>query len=172
MLIGAAARGWRLVEVPVAAIHFAERRSRFRPVPDGTAVGIYLAARIARRWCREAWLIARALCRPFTAARRRPRHRDLAEFTASHRHHPAAWAAAVGVFTVDCTLATWRDWLRDPRVRRMRVAAVATAATPALLALALATPALRRLGLDPIAAFVGRFYSQERLAEAAPAPPP
>ena len=172
MLIGAAARGWRLVEVPVAAIHFAERRSRFRPVRDGTAVGIYLAARIARRWCREAWLIIRALCRPFTAARRRPRHRDLAEFTASHRHHPAALAAAVGVFTVDRTLATWRDWLRDPRVRRMRVAAVATAATPALLALALAMPALRRLGLDPIPAFVGRFYSQERLAGAAPDPSP
>jgi GT2 family glycosyltransferase len=172
MLVGAAARGWRLVEVPVAAIHFAERRSRFRPVRDGTAVGAYLAARIARRWCREAWLIVRALCRPFTAARRRPRHRDLAEFTASHRHHPAALAAAVGVFTVDCTLATWRDWLRDPRVRRMRVAAVATAVTPALLALALATPALRRLGLDPIGVFVDRFYSQERLAGAAPAPPP
>ena len=30
----------------------------------------------------------------------------------------------------------------------------------------------RRLGLDPISAFVGRFYSQERLARAAPAPPP
>jgi hypothetical protein len=171
MLVGAAARGWRLVEVPVAAIHFAVRRSRFRPVRDGTAVGTYLAARIAMRWCREAWLIVRALCRPFTAARRQPRHRDLAEFTASHRHHPAALATAVGVFTVDRTLATWRDWLRDPRVRRMRVAAVATAATPALLALALATPALRRLGLDPIAAFVTRFYSQERLAGAAPAPP-
>ena len=70
----------------------------------------------------------------------------------------------MGVFTVDCMLATWRDWLRDARVRRMRVAAVATAATPALLARALATPALRRLGLDPSAAFVGRFYSQERLA--------
>jgi hypothetical protein len=31
---------------------------------------------------------------------------------------------------------------------------------------------LRRFGLDPIAAFVGRFYSQERLTGAAPAPPP
>ena len=166
MLVGAATRGWHLVEVPVAAIHYSERRSRFRPVRDGTAVGTYLAARIAGRWCRETWLIARALLRPFTAARRRPRHRELGEFTVAHRHHPAAWAAAVGVFTVDRTLATWRDWLRDPRVRRMRVAAVATTATPALLALALATPALRRLGLDPIPAFVDRFYSQERLAGA------
>jgi hypothetical protein len=51
------------------------------------------------------------------------------------------------------------------------VAAVATAATPALLALALATPLLRRLGLDPIGAFIGRFYSQERLAGVGPAPP-
>ena len=48
----------------------------------------------------------------------------------------------------------------------MRVAAVATTATPALLALALATPALRRLCLDPVPAFVDRFYSQERLAGA------
>ena len=172
MLVEAAARGWRLVEVPVAAIHFAERRSRFRPVRDGTAVGGYLAARIARRWCGEAWLIARALCRPFTAARRRPRHGELAEFTAPHRHNPAAWAMAFGVFTLDRTLATWREWLRDPRVRRLRVAAVATAATPALLALALVTPVLRRLGLDPISAFVGRFYSQERLAAAAREPSP
>jgi hypothetical protein len=34
--------------------------------------------------------------------------------------------------------------------------------------LALATPVLRRVGLNPIPAFVGRFYSQERLAGAAP----
>ena len=166
MLLEAAARGWRLVEVPVAAIHFAERRSRFRPVRDGTAVGAYLAARIARRWCAEAWLIARALARPFTAARRRPRHRELAEFTAPHRHNLAALAMALGVFTLHRTLTTWRAWLGDPRARRLRIAAVATAATPALLALALATPALRRLGLDPISAFVGRFYSQQRLASA------
>ena len=44
ILVARPPRGWRLVEVPVAAIHFAERRSRFRPVRDGTAVGTYLAA--------------------------------------------------------------------------------------------------------------------------------
>jgi hypothetical protein len=172
MLLGAAAGGWRLIEVPVAAIHFAERCSRFRPVRDGIAVGAYLAAQVTRRWCREAWVIARALCRPFTVSRRRPRHRELAEFTAGHRHHPAAWATAVGVFALDRTLTTWRDWLRDPRVRPMRVAAVATAATPVLLALAVATPALRRLGLDPVPGFVARFYSQARLAAAASEPAP
>ena len=167
MLVRAAAHGWRLVEVPVTAIHFADRRSRFRPVRDGIAVGAYLAGQIVRRWGREAGLVAAALGRPFTAARRRPRHRELAEFTAPHRHHPAAWATALGVFALDRTVETWRGWWRDPRARRMRVAAVATAATPVLLVLALVRPALSRLGLDPVPAFVDRVYSQERLAAAA-----
>jgi hypothetical protein len=166
MLVGAAANGWRLVEVPVAAIHFVDRRSRFRPVRDGIAVGTYLAGQIVRRWGREACLVAAALGRPFTAARRRPRHREMAEFTAPHRHHPAAWATAFGVFALSRTVETWRGWWRDPRARLMRVAAVATAATPVLLLLALATPVLRWLGLDLIPAFVDRFYSQERLAAA------
>jgi hypothetical protein len=48
----------------------------------------------------------------------------------------------------------------------MRLAAVATAATPALLVLALAAPLLRRLGVDPATGFVARVYSQERLAGA------
>ena len=174
MLILAAARGRRLIEVPVAPIHFAERCSRFRPVRDGLAVGTYLAGHILGRWWRDARVVAGALVRPFTAARRRPRHQELAAFTAPHRHHPAAWAAAAGLFSLDRTAATWRAWWHDARARRMRLAATATAATPVLLALALATPALRRLGRDPVTWFVRRFYSQERLAALLPeqAPPP
>jgi flavin-dependent dehydrogenase len=164
VLILAAARGWRVLEVPVAAIHFAERRSRFRPVRDGVAVGAYLAGHIARRWWRDARLAAGALVRPFTASRRRPRHVELAEFAAPQRGNPAAWAAAVGVFVLDRTAETWRRWWRDPRARGMRLAAAATAATPVLLGLALIAPALRRLGLEPLAPFIRRFYSQERLA--------
>src|SRR5262245_13789170 len=170
MLLEAAARGWQLIEVPVAAIYFAERRSRFRPVRDGTAVGAYLAARVARRWCAEAWLVVRALARPFTAARRHPRHRELAEFIAPHRHNPGALAMALGVFTLHRTVTTWEAWLSDPRAQRLYTAALATAATPALLLLALATPGLRRLGWDPISSFVVRFYSQQRLAGVGAAP--
>jgi hypothetical protein len=166
MLVRGAAAGCRLVEVPVTAIHFADRRSRFRPLRDGVAVGAYLAGQIVRRWLREAGVVACALGRPFTAARRRPRHRELAEFTAPHRHHPAAWATAFAVFSLDRTLATWRRWWRDPRARRMRVVALATVATPALLLLALAAPLLRRFGVNPASGFVARVYSQERLAAA------
>ena len=169
MIVGAAARGWRLVEIPVRAIHFADRKSRFRPVRDGLAVGAYLAGRVVRRWGRDARVVAAALVRPFTAARRRPRHREMAEFTAPHRHHPAAWAAALGVFALDRTIATWHGWWRDPRARRMRVAAAASAATPALLGLALAAPVFRRLGRDPISGFVRRFYAHERLVGLEPA---
>jgi glycosyltransferase involved in cell wall biosynthesis len=166
MLVRAAALGYRLVEVPVTAIHFTDRTSRFRPVQDGVAVGVYLAGHIVRRWIRDAGVVACALARPFTAARRGPRHRELAEFSAPHRHHPAAWATAFAVFSLDRTLTTWRRWWRDPRARRMRLAALATAATPALLVLALATPIFRKVGADPAAGLVARVYSQERLAEA------
>lgn len=171
IIVRAAARGWRLVEVPVTPIHFADRRSRFRPVRDGAAVGAYLSSHIARRWGREAGVVARALARPFTAERRVPRHRELVQFIAQHRHHPAAMATAVGVFSLHRTVRTWHGWWHDPRARRMRKAAVATAATPALLALALATPVLRRLGLDPVARLAGRVYGPHRLTGLVPADP-
>lgn len=170
MLVESAARGWPIVEVPVTAIHFAERESRFRPVRDGVAVGRYLAARIVARWGREAWGIACALARPFTAARRRPRHQELAAFVAPVRDQPAQLATALGVFTLERTLATWERWLSDPRARRMRIAALATVATPWLLMLAVTAPALRRLGWDLVTPFVARVYSQARLAAAASPP--
>ena len=42
MLIAAARRGWRVREVVVSSIPSARRRSRFRPVRDGVAIGAYL----------------------------------------------------------------------------------------------------------------------------------
>lgn len=168
MLIRAAAGGWRIVEVPVRAIHFTERRSRFRPVRDGVAVGAYLAGHIIRRWGRDGAAAARALAAPFTAARRRPRHRELLEFAAPHRHNPGAWAAAAGVFALHRTVETWRGWWSDPALRSARLAAAATAAAPALLGVALLARPLGWLGLDPLAPLVRRLYSQDRLAEVLP----
>src|SRR5213594_3349286 len=54
VLIAAAARGWQVREVPVQAIPRARRRSRFRPLGDGAAIGAYLAGRVVARWAREA----------------------------------------------------------------------------------------------------------------------
>jgi len=170
MLIRAAAAGWRIVEVPVRAIHFEERRSRFRPLRDGIAVGAYLAAHIVRGWAREGAAAARALAAPFTTAYRIPRHREMLEFTAPYRYNPGAWAAALGAFVMHRTAETWRGWWGHPRLRGARLAAAATAATPALLGAALLARPLAWLGLDPLMPLVRRLYPQQRLAEVLPRP--
>jgi flavin-dependent dehydrogenase len=166
MLIRAAAGGWGLVEVPIAAVHMQGRISRFRPVRDGVAVGAYLARHIVRRWAREAWAVVAALVRPFTAERRRARHRAHALFAAPHAHNLGAWALATGVFTLGCIAETWQGWWRDPRARRLRLVGTATAATPVLLWLT-ATQRFRPRGIDAVAGFARRVYSQERLADTA-----
>jgi glycosyl transferase family 2 len=50
VLIAAVGRGWQVREVPVRAIPRARRRSRFRPLGDGAAIGAYLAGRVVARW--------------------------------------------------------------------------------------------------------------------------
>jgi flavin-dependent dehydrogenase len=157
MLIRGAAAGWRLVEVPVTVVDVKGRRSRFRPARDGVAVGAYLARHI--------------LGRPFTAERRRPRHRAQAAFAAPHRGNLAAWAMATGIFTLGCVVDTWRGWWRDPRARCLAQVGLATAATPVLLVLALTHGLLARRGFDVLTAFTRRVYSQERLARLLPAGP-
>jgi hypothetical protein len=53
VLVAAARRGWRVREVRVASIPSARRRSRFRPLRDGMAIGGYLAREAVARWARE-----------------------------------------------------------------------------------------------------------------------
>ncbi len=182
MLIRAAAAGWRLVEVPITTIHVRGRQSRFRPARDGIAVAVYLAGHILRRWGREMLTVAAALLRPFSAERRRPRHRAQAAFAASYRGNPAAWAVATGVFTLNCVVETWRGWWRDPRARCLRMVGTATVAAPLLLPLALAhalrarrgphsagaVEAASGSGSDRLTAFVGRVYCQQGLAPLLP----
>jgi len=59
ILVAAARRGWRVREVTVASIPSARRRSRFRPVRDGVAIGAYLASQTLARWGREFTVSAR-----------------------------------------------------------------------------------------------------------------
>ena len=188
MLVRAAAAGWRLVEVPIATIQPPGRRSRFRAVRDGVEVGAYLARHIIMRWGRDAVLVLTTLLRPFSNARRRRRHRALAEFLAQQQTgSPGAWASAAAVFTGGYIVDTWRRWLGDPRAHCMRTVATATVATPVMLALAIthgvvagrgdddATGAVDddRRGAAPctsrwLAAFTQLVYSQERLARVLP----
>ncbi|HUG37169.1 MAG TPA: glycosyltransferase family 2 protein [Candidatus Limnocylindrales bacterium] len=170
MLVRAAAAGWPFVEAPVTAVHFSDRRSRFRSGPDGVAVGTYLVVQSLRRLGRELLMVVAALLRPFTPARMRVRHRELHQFTASFRDTPAVFMTAVGGFVLHRTAETWRGWWHDPRARGLRLVAAASLATPLLLVLLALRPLLHAAGVDPLTALIGRLYSQARLAATLPRP--
>jgi hypothetical protein len=164
MLFQAAALGVPVNEVPVRARPAPARRSRFRPWRDGGAVGAYLVRRGLARWAREVAAAAAALERPFRPAVMRARHRDLARAAAPWHGQPAAWAAAVGLLTLQRIALTWRGWWGHCRGHGLSVVAAATLALPLLGALALLQPLLGRAGLDPLSPLVARLYSQSRLA--------
>jgi len=70
-LIAAARRGWRVREVQVTSIPSARRRSRFRPVRDGVAIGAYIAEHALRRGIQEARLGVRLLAARLASRRLR-----------------------------------------------------------------------------------------------------
>ena len=63
VLIAAARRGWLVHEIAVTSIPSARRRSRFRPVRDGVAIGAYIAEQTVWRGAQEAALAVRSLAR-------------------------------------------------------------------------------------------------------------
>lgn len=168
MLVRAARAGWPIVEVPVAARYFPARRSHFRALRDGVAVGAFLAGHGLKRWGAEIAALAAAAVRPFTPAVARARHRDLAVATMPYRHHPAALMAQVGAFALNRVARSWERWSRSGDARRLGLAAAASAGLPLLLvAVALRRPCAA-LGLDVVGAVVERLYSQARLAGTLP----
>ncbi len=166
MLLRAAALGLPLVETSITAVYHRARRSRFRPLRDGVAVGCYLAGHGLRRWAHDAGLVIKRLVGVMGAERRVPRHRELATATAGHRDNPGAFGLAVAAFVIARTSDTWQRWWVDARVIQMREAGLATVALPALAALAVAQPVLGRAGFDPLTPFIRRVYAQDRLARA------
>jgi 2-polyprenyl-6-methoxyphenol hydroxylase-like FAD-dependent oxidoreductase len=172
MLLRAADRGTSLREVPITPIHFEDRRSRFRPARDGVAVGAYLAGRIVGRWARETAAGAAWLVGIFSPARLRARHREMYQVAAPHRAHAPAWALAVGAFVADRVLRTVERAWHSSHARGLRLAALATAATPLLLPLALGRRPLAALGIDWLSPVVRRLYPQEALAGTLEAPGP
>jgi glycosyltransferase involved in cell wall biosynthesis len=67
ILVAAAARGFEVLEVPATVIPRAARRSRFRPLADGAAIGAYLAGIAVRAGARAG---GRALGRRRPGGRR------------------------------------------------------------------------------------------------------
>ena len=170
MLLRAATLGCRILEVPITPIHFEDRRSRFRPGRDGLAVGAFLAGRIVARWTREAVAGARYVIGIFSAARLRARHREMYAFAAPHRSNPAGWALAVGAFIADRAIRSVENGWHSPHARGLRLAALATAATPLMLALGLSRSAFAAVGIDWLSPAVRRLYRQEELGASLEAP--
>jgi hypothetical protein len=168
VLVRAAARGFALRDVAIQARPVSGRRSHFRPVSDGIAVGRYLAGQVARRLGHEALALLLAAPAPFIGERRRARHRELAQCVAPYRGNPAELATAVGVFMLSRVTESIRAWWHSPDTQRLALLAAGVAATPALLALTLAHRPLRGLGLDPLTPLIARLYSQDRVAATLP----
>jgi len=163
VLVAAVARGWRVHEVPVAAIPRARQRSRFRPISDGVAIGGYLAGRVVVRWALEAGALVAALVKPFLGERRRARHAATMEQTAPYAGSFPLWATAVGSAAIQHVLNRVTLWRRDPRPRRALVAAQATIASPVLLGLLVLQAFAPRGMSDFVSPLVRWFCSQDRL---------
>lgn len=164
ILVLAAAAGVSVIELPVTPIPRAARRSRFRPIVDGTAIGRYLAARTLERWAAELRVAAAEVIALFERERLRARHAEMLEAGARCGDSVAAWGTAltgVGVRRANARLQTW--W-NHPRLRRAAGAAWGTLLAPALLAVLFA----QSLGLFPdrLMTLVAFLYDQDRLHSA------
>jgi hypothetical protein len=112
VLVLAAAAGIPVVEVPVTVVPRAGRRSRFRPLADGIAVGAYLAARTLERWGDEIRAAAR-----LRAWWRHPRRRQAAIAAGATLLAPAVLAVvlaqSLGLLPAVCTSLVRRLYGQD-----------------------------------------------------------
>jgi glycosyl transferase family 2 len=163
VLVAAVAGGIRVAEVPITVIPRAHRRSRFRPIADGTAIGAYLAGQTLARWAAESRAAAGEVATLVSRDRRRVRHTAMLEAGGARADSlPASGLAftAAGFQRVGDRLALW--W-RHPRRRRAAVAAPACLATPVLLGLAVIQALAGRILPDLVTPFVRLVYDQDRL---------
>jgi hypothetical protein len=142
ILLAAAARGWAVQEVPVAALPRGAERSRFRPLRDGAAIGTFLARQVARRWAREGRLIAGDVLGVFNAQRMTTRHTAMLEAAVAYSDSPVRWSTAfvtaAGRRAAARLHATWRATRGRGTVTAARGTLAAPVALPLLLLQALA----------------------------------
>jgi hypothetical protein len=164
VLVAAVAGGVRVAEVPITVIPRARRRSRFRPIADGTAIAAYLAGQTLARWAAESRDAAGEVAALVSRDRRRVRHSAMLEAGGARADSlPASGLAftAAGFQRVGDRLALW--W-RHPRRRRAAGAATACLATPVLLGLAVIQALAGRFLPDLVTPFVRLVYDQDRLS--------
>jgi hypothetical protein len=172
VLVLATEAGATVREVPVRVIPRSARRSRFRPLADGVAIGAYLTGQGMARWWTEAAAAAREVGALFRSDRRRARHGAMLEAGAACGGSLPAWGLAVSLVAMHRISERLGVWWRHPRRRRAGVAAGATLATPLLLAVAIISALGHRWLPDVVTPLVRRLYSQDRLDAARPAPSP
>ena len=159
VLLAAAARGWAVREVPVPTIARAARRSRFRPLRDGTAIGVYLAGHVVRRAGQETAAGVEEVAALFGAERREVRHAALLAAAAAYGDSPA-WGLALGAAAVSRMGARLARWWHHPRWRHGARAARGVAAAPIVLPLmALQALAGSRIP-DVVTPLVTRLYAE------------
>jgi hypothetical protein len=135
VLIEALRHGWQVREVPIRVVPCAARPSRFHPLGDGTAITAYVSGQALSRWGVELAAAAREVFGVFTHERRRARHGRVLEKSSAHAGTPS-WGPALAVAAAEEIGAGASAWSRHPRLRRATSAALATLASPVLLALA------------------------------------
>jgi hypothetical protein len=175
VLLAAAARGWRVREIPVPVLPRAGERSRFRPVSDGTRIGTYLVAQSLVRWGRETRAAARAVAAEARAPKRVPRHAAMLDAAAPYADTPM-WGMVLGSVAMRRLAHRLKYWWHHPRRRRAAVAGVACAAIPAVLSAMIAQALLRGRWPHLLTPLITTLYDQERLdllvTEPAAARPP
>lgn len=172
VLVAAAARDVPVKDVPVTVIPRAGRRSRFRPLADGIAIGAYLAGQTLARWASEMRAACGEAAAVVSADRRQVRHIAMLDAAAGHGGSVATWGVALAAAAIDQASGRLSLWWCHPRRRRAGAAARASLGAPALLGLALVQAVAGRVLPDLVTPLVRRVYAQERLAPvAAPAKP-
>src|SRR5947208_2144936 len=164
--------GAAVIEVPIDVAPRAVRRSRFRPIADGVAIGSYLAAGTARRWRIEGWAAAREIATVVSGERLRVRHAAMLEAGAAHGDTFAGWGAAVSAVAAHRASSRLAEWWHHPRARRAVVVAQAMAAAPLLLGALMIEAVAGRRAPDLVSPLVRRCYSQARLSAAPVTVPP
>jgi hypothetical protein len=163
VLVQAAAGGIPVQEVPITVIPRAARRSRFRPVVDGVAIGAYLAGQTLRRWVGEGRAAVIEAAHVVSRDRRRVRHAAMLEAGAARGDSFAGWGIAISAVAFHYAGGRLTYWWRHPRRRRASAAAGAMLTTPVLLALVLAQVLAGPLLPDLVTPFVRHVFSQARL---------
>jgi hypothetical protein len=166
ILLAAAARGWAVQEVPVAALPRGAERSRFRPLRDGVAIGVFLARRVGARWAHEGRLIGHDVLGVFDAQRMSSRHVAMLQAAVAYSDSPVRWSAAF------VTAAARRAVARSVRLagdaRRGSVtAARGTLMAPVALPLLLLQALLGRHAPDLLTPLVNVVYGDGRAAAGA-----